>query len=81
MAIAGRGGVPGTGVSAVALNVTGTNAMGAGFVTAWPDGQGRPDASILNLAGVGDVAPNLVIVPLGANGMIDLFSERGADLY
>jgi len=38
----------------VAINVIGTNALGAGFVTAWREGQGRPEALILNLAGVGE---------------------------
>ncbi len=36
--IANRGGVPATGVAAVALNVTATNPTANGFVTVWPTG-------------------------------------------
>ncbi len=78
--IGGAGGVPGTGVSAVVLNVTATEAAAAGFVTVWPTGQPQPVASVLNLNGPGDTAPNLVIVPLGAGGSISLFSQSGAHL-
>ena len=48
--ITGRGSVPASGVSAVALNVTATEAAAAGFVTVWPSGSPRPNASNLNRA-------------------------------
>ena len=80
LALAGRSGIPPTGVQAVVVNVTGTGALAGGFVTAWPTGPARPDTSTVNLAGPGDTAPNLAIVPLGADGSISLFSERGTEL-
>lgn len=78
--VLGEAGVPASGVSAVVLNLTGTEAAAEGYVTAWPDLTARPNASNLNLAGPGHTAANLVIVPLGANGAIRLFSQSGAHL-
>src|SRR4051794_34816927 len=43
--VTGRGGVPASGVSAVVLNVTATQAAGAGFVTVYPTGASKPTAS------------------------------------
>ncbi len=78
--ISGVGGVPSAGVAAVVANITATGSDGPGFVTAWPTGDIRPLASALNLNAAGETAPNLVIVPLGANGRISLFTQAGAHL-
>ncbi|MGE0877781.1 MAG: beta strand repeat-containing protein [Acidimicrobiia bacterium] len=78
--VTGRGGVPGTGVSAVVLNVTVTNAEGAGFVTAWASGQTKPTASNLNVERAGQTIPNQVIVPVGSNGKVSLYSWTTVDL-
>ena len=74
--IAGRGGVPATGVGSVALNVTATNPTSNGFFTVWPTGQPQPNASNLNFV-AGQTIPNMVIVPLGAGGQISIFNETG----
>ncbi len=63
--IAGRGGVPSTGVSAVVINVTETGATAGGYVTVYPDGTTEPTASNLNYP-AGDTRANLVTVKLGA---------------
>jgi Tol biopolymer transport system component len=78
--ILGRGGVPADGVSAVVLNVTATEARDAGFVTVFPGGAARPLASNLNLQRVGQTIPNLVIVPVGSGGTVNLFTQRGTHL-
>ena len=78
--IAGHAGVPATGVSAVVLTVTGTEAGGAGFVTTWPTGADRPTASVLNLPGPGATVANLVVVPLGTGGSVSLYSYSGGHL-
>ena len=78
--IAGRGGVPATGASSVVINVTATDTVHAGFVSAWPTGQARPLASVLNVLSGGSTVPNLVIVPLGAGGKASLYSQGGAHL-
>lgn len=79
--VTGRGGVPSTGVSAVVLNVTETNAQAAGYVTVHPTGSVVPNASNLNFV-AGQTVPNLVIVQVGRDGKIDLrnFSAQPVDL-
>ncbi|QMU75071.1 N-acetylmuramoyl-L-alanine amidase [Streptacidiphilus sp. PB12-B1b] len=75
--IAGQPGVPATGVTAVVLNVTATDATGSGFVQAYPDGQGRPSVgSNLNFT-KGETIPNLVIVQVGTDGKVDLYNSAG----
>ena len=76
--VLGRGAIPGDGVAAVVLNLTATEAASAGYVTAYPAGQPRPLASTVNLAGPGDTAPNLAIVPLGEGGRITVYASHGA---
>ena len=74
--VAGRGGVPASGVTAVVVNVIVTSPAVAGYVTAYPDGVTRPATSNLNFVG-GQTVPNLVVVPVGADGMVDLFNGSG----
>jgi GH25 family lysozyme M1 (1,4-beta-N-acetylmuramidase) len=71
--VTGLHGVPASGVSAVALNVTATATTAPGFLTVYPDGVTRPMASNLNYEPMRPVA-NLVIIPVGADGMITLFN-------
>ncbi|MGW5343260.1 PKD domain-containing protein [Streptomyces sp. NPDC004050] len=70
--IAGNGGIP-AGVTAVVLNVTVTNTTSGGHVTAFADGDDRPTTSNVNFA-PGQTVPNLVIVPVGANGYVNLYN-------
>ncbi|MBI4882596.1 MAG: PD40 domain-containing protein [Actinobacteria bacterium] len=76
LTISNRGGVPASGVGAVALNVTATGPTSDSFVTVWPAGAAQPNASNLNLR-ANITTPNMVIVALGAGGQISLFNERG----
>ena len=71
--VAGQGGVPSSGVSAVVMNVTVANPSASGFVTAWPTGTDRPNTSNLNFQ-AGQNIPNLVLVPLGPDGKIQLYN-------
>jgi hypothetical protein len=68
-------GVP-AGARAVWLNITGTNATDPGFLTVWPSGTARPDASNLNVAPDRPVA-NLVLVPLGPDGSVQVYNAAG----
>lgn len=77
--ILGRGGIPSSGVSSVVLNVTATAPTGAGFVTVYPDGTTRPGTSNVNYL-LGETVPNLVVVPLGADGKVRLYSSMGTQL-
>jgi hypothetical protein len=78
--VAGVGGVPAmtdpNPPTAVVANVTITNTRAASFLTAWPDGAGRPLASDVNWR-VGATVPNLVVVQVGATGKVDLYNAAG----
>jgi hypothetical protein len=71
--------VPNTpNVSAVLLNVTATGPTSDTFISVQPeDFSGFPSTSSLNLS-AGQTKANLVIVPVGADGGIRLFNERGS---
>ena len=79
--VTGAGGVPSSGVSAVALNVTAvsteTNDFG-GFVTVYPCGT-RPDASNLNFTS-GMTIPNSVIAPVSSSGKVCFYVYGKAHL-
>lgn len=75
--VTGQHGVPPSGVTAVVLNVTAVNPTAKSYVTAYPDGQPRPNT--LNLFFYsGDKFPNLVIVPVGSNGKVDFYNDSGS---
>lgn len=78
--IAGRNGVPATGVAAVVLNVTAAAATAPGYITVWPTGQPQPNASNLNVTSVGQNIPNLVIVPVGTGGKVSFYTQGGGHL-
>ncbi len=71
--VTGRGGVPGSGVSAVVLNVTVTGPTAAGHITAYADGASRPGVRNVNFVR-GQTVANLVVVRVGADGKVDLFN-------
>jgi len=71
--VAGRGGVPPSGVEAVTMNVTVTGSQADGYLTVWPCDQPQPNASNLNFRRGIDV-PNLVTVKLAADGSVCIFS-------
>ncbi|MDQ6713502.1 MAG: hypothetical protein M3Z28_10005, partial [Candidatus Dormibacteraeota bacterium] len=75
--VTGRGGVPATGVSAVALNVTVTNPTSDSYLTIYPAGTALPLASNLNFP-AGATVPNRVVVKLGVGGQISIFNGYGA---
>ncbi|NMM23587.1 MAG: hypothetical protein HHJ11_08835, partial [Phycicoccus sp.] len=79
LVVAGRGGVPSSGVAAVVLNVTATSTTGAGFVTVYPTGTTRPTASSLNYVKAQTIA-NQVIAKVGAGGKVSLYTSAGAQL-
>ena len=65
--------------TAASLNVTAVTPDAAGFVTVWPCGVARPNASNLNFV-AGDVVPNGVVAPIGSNGSVCLYSSQATDL-
>lgn len=77
--VAGRGGIPATGVSAVILNATVVFPAGPGSPTIFPTGTALPNISDLNYA-AGEIRPNLVVVKLGTDGKVTLFTAATADV-
>lgn len=75
--VVGRGGVPASNVNSVALNVTATGATSASYLTVFPTGAARPEASSLNFS-AGQTIPNMVIAQVGAGGSISLFNSAGS---
>ena len=74
---------PGSVVAAV-LNVTVTGPAGAGYWTVWPHSSARPEASNLNIDELqslaGGAVPNLVTVPVGADGIVDVYTSTGGNV-
>ena len=78
--IAGRYGIT-AAVSSVAVIVTGIGSQDpvSGYVVVQPHGSSTPPSSNVNTNGNGDTRANLVVVPLGADGSIDVRLVRTAD--
>ena len=76
---------PGATTTAV-LNITVVGPAGVGFWTAYPHGAARPLAANLyideraSLFGPTLAVPNLVTVPVSADGMVDIYSQSGGHL-
>ena len=76
----------GSGVTAAVLNVTALGPSAPGYWTVFPHDGALPDASNLNideraaLDGDALAIPNLVTVPVGASGIVDIFSSAGGNL-
>ncbi|MBM0255726.1 hypothetical protein [Micromonospora sp. 4G55] len=73
--VAGRGGVPATGVGAVVLNVTVTGPTADSFLTVYPGGS-RPTGSSINFA-KGWLGSNNVTAMLGAGGNVYIYNRSG----
>ena len=71
--ITGVQGVPSSDVTAVVLNVTAVSPTANGVATVYPDGGSVPTASNLNWR-AGETEPNLVVVPVGTDGAVDLWN-------
>jgi hypothetical protein len=80
VALAGTHGIP-SNATAVALDVTITQAAGAGYVQVLPTGrEAVGSSSNLNVEAAGASLANLVIVPLGDNGQVSFFTLAGGHL-
>ncbi|WP_370086001.1 protease pro-enzyme activation domain-containing protein [Streptacidiphilus sp. MAP12-16] len=70
--VTGANGIP-SGIKSVVLNITVTGTTSAGFLEAWADGTTRPAAASNVNWVTGQTIPNQVIVPVGADGKVDLY--------
>ena len=81
--VAGQGGVPPINHStvnmptAVIINVTATRPTALSFLTVYPHGTPRPNASDLNFAS-GQTVPNLVVILIPADGEVSVFNASGS---
>lgn len=81
--VTGAAGVPATGVSAVAVNLTTVSPRERGYVQAVPArvrGAALGGSSNLNVDRVGRTVANFAIVPVGPDGSIDLYTASGGHL-
>ncbi|WP_051951052.1 N-acetylmuramoyl-L-alanine amidase [Actinacidiphila yeochonensis] len=74
--VAGKGGVPSSGVTGVVMNVTAVGPTAAGHVDVYPDGSPAPITSNLNFP-AGRTIANLVVVPV-TDGKVDLRNALGS---
>jgi hypothetical protein len=75
--VAGTGGIPASGITAVVLNTTVTDTTTAGFLTVFPTGTTLPTASNLNWT-AGVTVPNRVMVPVGTGGKVSFYNGLGS---
>ena len=74
--VTGVGGVPASGVTGVALNVTVDQPTGTGYLTVWPTGEPRPNASTHNFV-PGLTVANMVLGKVGAGGKVSIYNSAG----
>lgn len=74
LVLAGSNGLPATGVTAARLNLTVTHQTSNGYISAYPDGTARPNVASVNFQ-AGQTIANAAIVPVGANGAVDLYNS------
>jgi hypothetical protein len=79
--VVGRGGVP-AGAKTVSLTVTaiGPGSDAPGYVTAYAGGTPLPATSTVNHIGGFDTRANLALVPVGADGSVELFLYQVANV-
>ena len=76
--ITGRNGIPTNAVAAV-INIAAVRPTGTGFVTAYPCGTTRPNASTLNHSNLVNIA-NGATIAIGTGGKICLYNDQPTNL-
>ncbi len=76
--VTGIGSIPATGVVAVVINLTVTNAQRGGFLTAYPSGSARPTTSNVNFFS-GETVASLATVRL-QSGRISVYAGSGGSV-
>ena len=77
--VAGRAGVPASGVGAVVVNATVTQTSGPGYFAVWPARTYRPTASSLNASRAGQTIASHAITPVSTAGFA-FYTQNGAHL-
>lgn len=79
LTVTGRGGIPGTGASALIGNTTVTETVAPGFVTVFPKSIDRPTSSTVNAELANQTIANHTIVRINDGG-VSLFTQTGTHL-
>jgi RHS repeat-associated protein len=74
--VLGRGGLPTTGVQAVAVSIAAVSASTTGFLTAWPTGQARPAITTLSTHTQGATSVTAMVRP-GTGGQVSVWNNAG----
>jgi hypothetical protein len=77
--VAGRFGLPASGIGAVVVNATATDTAGIGFFTVWPAQTYRPTTSSLNSTHTGQTIADHVITPVSTGGF-SFYTQTGSHL-
>lgn len=75
----GSGGIPTSGVTAVAFYLSAFNPSGAGYVQAWTAGETRPNMRNVSYLDASN-ATGLVVVQPSAQGKVSLYTNKATDL-
>lgn len=75
--VLGRGGVPKTGVAAVAVNVSVRSSSAPATLRAYPAGAAAPAAATVSV-GQRRSSTGLTVLPVGGNGRVSLTTTRGS---
>jgi hypothetical protein len=80
--VAGLGGVPASGVTAVAINLASAGSLQNGFVQAVPYLQAPVGATAnINVSTVGAARSNFSVVPLSPDGKISIYLQAGGSAF
>lgn len=75
--VAGQGGVPNIGATAVSVNITVTQPSTSSYLTVWPTGFSRPTVSLLNFVANATIA-NSTVVGLSPDGTLSIYNASGS---
>jgi hypothetical protein len=76
--VAGVGGVPATGVTAVLVDVTDVASASGSYLALFPDGTSFNGAASMVNAGGGQIISNTAVVPVPASGKISVYTSAAA---
>jgi hypothetical protein len=79
LTVAGKGGVPATGVKAIALNVAAISPGAGGSLTIFQNGISLPLATGLSFSAKNTIY-GLAVVPVGSGGKINIYNASGGSL-
>jgi hypothetical protein len=80
LTVGGVDSIPASGVAAIALNLTAVTPANTGFLVAYAHGATRPTTSNLQYANTAAATAVTAIVPVSADGKVDIWTSAASDL-